>query len=165
MHLILKSQLNSITNLCRQRDNRQQKGKNCRAVPGDLHKIDKQCQSDNDVALFGIPTGFRLSPPPGHTSLSRLAQAVSVSWRRHTAPLSGQTDNASAICKGLRIQRPSAGVRPRLTDALSASHSVYPFAGLPASLPGCLPVWSTLLIWICSSGAEERTYNFNCQHW
>lgn len=100
-------------------------------------------------------------PPPGHTSLSRLAQAVSVSWRRHTAPLSGQTDNASAICKGLRIQRPSAGVRPSLTDALSASHSVHPFAGLP----GCLPVWSTLLIWICSSGAEERTYNFNCQHW
>lgn len=92
MHLILKSQLNSITNLCRQRDNRQQKGKNCRAVPGDLHKIDKQCQSDNDDALFGIPTGFRLSLPTlsGPTLLSRQAQAVSVSWRRHTAPLSAR---------------------------------------------------------------------------
>lgn len=90
MHLILKSQLNSITNLCRQRDNRQQKGKNCRAGPGDLHKIDKQCQSDNDDdALFGIPTGFRLYPL-GPTSLSRQAQAVSVSWRRHTAPLSAR---------------------------------------------------------------------------
>lgn len=91
MHLILKSQLNSITNLCRQRDNRQQKGKNCRAVPGDLHKIDKQCQSDNDDddALFGIPTGFRLDPPV-QKSLPRLAQAVSVSWRRHTAPLSAR---------------------------------------------------------------------------
>lgn len=137
MHLILKSQLNSITNLCRQRDNRQQKGKNCRAVPGDLHKIDKQCQSDNDDdALFGIPTGFRLNPSSPsclNVSVSTGAGCFCLLAASHGATV-GQTDNASAIFKGLRIQRPSAGVRPRLTDALSASQSVHPFACLSGPL-------------------------------
>lgn len=138
------------------------KGKIAEPCRGDLHKIDKQCQSDNDDdALFGIPTGFRLnpsSPSCPNVSVSTGAGCFCLLAASHGAA-AGQTDNASAICKGLRIQRPSAGVRPRLTDALSASQSVHPFA--------CLVhfVWQLADMNMQLRAEEERTYNFNCQHY
>lgn len=76
-------------------------------------------------------------PPWPYITVSTGAGCFCLLAASHGAAV-GQTDNASAICKGLRIQRPSAGVRPRLTDALSASQSVHPFACLPTSLPACL---------------------------